>query len=108
MAPGPIPLKGGKSGTVITQDKVPPDVDPDPPKPVLPENRPYDTIKDEVGQFGEHAASKGDKWGLWLKGQWLIEPDYDEIDVFRNDKARVRLNAQRFDINQGNMQIREQ
>ena len=68
----------------------------------------YDTILDRVGQFGERPAAKNGKWGLWVNDRWFIQPEYDEIDVFKNNVATVRLNGQLFNIGRRGNQIREE
>ena len=73
----------------------------------VPTPKQYEEIQHEIGQFGERQASKDGKWGLWSDkdGKWLIEPDYDDIGVFKNGKAAVKLNGQDFDIGRDNQRI---
>ncbi len=71
-------------------------------------SRQYDSILDRVGQFGERPAAKNGKWGLWANDRWFIQPEYDEIDVFKNNVATVRLNGQLFNIGRRGNQIREE
>lgn len=54
----------------------------------------YDAIDEsERGELGEYKARKGDKWGLWRSGKWLISPEYSDIDLFRNGRARISNNG---------------
>lgn len=68
---------------------------------------PYDEIQAEAGQYGEHRAVKNGRWGLWRNGEWLIRPRFDDIALFRQDRAIVILNGQRFAINRQGDPVRD-
>lgn len=58
----------------------------------------YEELRDEVGDYGEQPALKKGKWGLWRKEKWFIKPIYDEITVFQDGRATVRLGDISFEI----------
>ena len=71
-------------------------------------NRPYDKLLDDVGQFGESPARKDGQWGLWKRrGNWLITPQYDAIEVYKNNRARVTINGNSYYIDEDGNRIRE-
>ena len=61
--------------------------------------KPYDELLNDVGQYGERQARKGNQWGLWRSGKWLINPDYDDITVFDKDRATITNNGHSYEIN---------
>ena len=60
--------------------------------------KPYDELLNDVGQYGERQARKGNQWGLWRSGKWLIDPDYDDITVFNNGRATVTNNGHSYEV----------
>jgi hypothetical protein len=76
---------------------------PAPPKPSASYNR----ILPERGQYGEQAAQKNGRWGLWRDGKWMIQPLYDDIGLFHDRRAAVTLDKQTFEIDYFGSRIRE-
>lgn len=58
----------------------------------------YEELRDEVGQYNEQPAKKNGRWGLWRNEKWMIKPIYDEVSVFEEGRASVRLGSASFDI----------
>jgi hypothetical protein len=74
--------------------------------PVRPREEQYDELLDDVGQFGERPARKGSQWGLWRKGKWIVLPVYDEIQVYKDGRARVSVNGNSYDLDANGDRIR--
>ncbi|WP_164851235.1 WG repeat-containing protein [Larkinella soli] len=59
----------------------------------------YDEADAFVGEFGYRAARKGTKWGfIDPKGEWKIEPIYEDVTPFHDGHAVVVLDGQQFSI----------
>jgi hypothetical protein len=69
--------------------------------------RPYDELGSDVGQYGERPARKGELWGLWKRNYWLISPEYDAVEVFRDGRARVSINGNSYEIDKNGNRVRE-
>ncbi len=74
--------------------------------PVSPRDEPYDKLFEDVGQYGERRAKKDGQWGLWRKGRWMVLPVYDEIDVYKEGRARVSINGNTYYIDRQGDRIR--
>lgn len=75
-------------------------------KPTSPREEPYDELFNDVGQYGDRRARKDGQWGLWRKGKWMVLPVYDEIDVYKDGRARVTVNGNSYDIDRNGDRIR--
>ena len=71
-----------------------------------PREEPYDKLLSDVGQYGERPAKKNGQWGLWRKGRWLVLPVYDEIDVYKNGRARVTTKGNTYEIDRNGDRVR--
>ncbi|MEZ0482988.1 WG repeat-containing protein [Fibrella aquatica] len=74
--------------------------------PVSPREEPYDELLGDVGQYGERPARKDGQWGLWRKGKWMILPVYDDIEVYKEGRARVTINGNSYDLDRNGDRIR--
>ena len=100
------PKKTGKSPGPIVQPMptTPPPAEADQPVPVREE--PYDELGEDVGQYGERPAQKDGHWGLWRKNRWLILPEYDQIEVYSEGRAKVSINGNSYYLDRYGDRIR--
>ncbi len=96
--PEPAPAKPAKN---------PYRVQPEPDLPTQDDMSKPDKILSERGQYGEQAAQRNGKWGLWRNKTWMIQPIYDDISLFRDRRAVVTLAGQTFDIDYFGSRIRD-
>ena len=71
-----------------------------------PREEPYDELLNDVGQYGERPATKNGQWGLWRKGRWMVLPEYDRIEVYKDGLARVTVNGNSYNIDRSGNRIR--
>jgi len=67
----------------------------------------YDEVREE-GDFDLRAARKGSRWGYINEyNQWIVKPQFDKAEPFRNGRAAVVLDGERVFIDQRGTVIRE-
>ncbi len=99
------PLAEKPTSTAVQKERSDPVLTEKPP--IAPTTGLPDNIQSERGQYGERAAQRNGKWGLWRNGAWMIEPMYDDISLFRNRRAVVHRAGQTYDIDYFGNRIRD-
>ncbi len=103
------PRKPKKTKTVVRKPPVPNPASPpvaDPEPTVVTVEEPYDQLLDDVGQYGERPAQKDGRWGLYRRGKWLIRPEYEQIEVYSEGRAKVSINGNSYYLDRYGDRIR--
>jgi hypothetical protein len=70
--------------------------------------KPYDKVELGTDERGWRRARSRGRWGFINEAdEWVIQPEYEAVTPFRNDKAAVFLNGQLMTINREGEQIRK-
>lgn len=71
-------------------------------------NKPYDKVELGTDERGWRRARSNGRWGFINEAdEWVIQPDYEAVTPFRNDRAAVFLNGQLMTINREGEQIKK-